>query len=65
MKKKIIAALTSLIMAVTLMPTLSFATETHNEPTKSDTEIALEDAEDIASVIEVLEPGVINHSGLS
>ena len=52
MKKKIIAALTSLIMAVTLMPTLSFATETHNEPTKSDTEIALEDAEDIASVIE-------------
>lgn len=52
MKKKIIATLTSLIMTVTLMPTLSFATETHIDPTKSDTEIILEDAEDIASVIE-------------
>lgn len=50
MKKKIIATLTSLIMTVTLIPTLSFATEKANETIESETNIVLEDAGDVATV---------------
>lgn len=52
MKKKIIATLTSLIMTVTLIPTLSFATEKTNETIESETNIVLEDAGDVATVVE-------------
>lgn len=52
MKKKIIATLTSLIMTVTLIPTLSFATEKTNETIESETNIVLEDAGAVATVVE-------------
>lgn len=39
-------------MTVTLIPTLSFATEKTNETIESETNIVLEDAGDVATVVE-------------
>lgn len=52
MKNRIIAALTSLMMVVTLVPTFSFATEAGSGGIESEPEIVLENAEDVATVIE-------------
>ena len=50
MKKKIIAILTTIAMAVTFIPTFAFAEE--DVDIQDETEIVLEEAEDVADFIE-------------